>query len=63
MRTPEQAKWDFVQQWLSKAEQDLRAAAVILRGEFQDYDIGGFWGRPLPRGGAVRVFREAGSTV
>jgi HEPN domain-containing protein len=42
MRTPEQAKWDFVQQWLNKAHQDLRAAQVILAGDFEDYGNVGF---------------------
>jgi HEPN domain-containing protein len=42
MRTPEQAKWDFVQQWLSKAQQDLRGAEVILAGDFEDYGNVGF---------------------
>ena len=42
MRTPEQAKWDFVQQWLSKAQQDLRAGEVILTGDFEDYANVGF---------------------
>ena len=30
MRTPEQVKWDFVQQWLDKARKDLAAAEVLL---------------------------------
>lgn len=42
MRTPEQAIWDFVQQWLSKARQDLRAAQVILTGDFEEYGNVGF---------------------
>jgi len=31
MRTPEQVKWDFVQQWLDKARKDLAAAEVLLK--------------------------------
>ena len=42
MRTPEQVKWDFVQQWLGKAQQDLRAAKVLLSGELEDFDPVGF---------------------
>ncbi len=42
MRTREQAKWDFVQQWLNKAQQDLRAGEVILTGDFEDYANVGF---------------------
>ena len=42
MRTPEQAIWDFVQQWLSKAQQDLRGAEVILADDFEDYGNVGF---------------------
>lgn len=42
MRTPEQVKWDFVQQWLGKAQQDLRAATVLLSGELEDFDPVGF---------------------
>jgi HEPN domain-containing protein len=43
MRTPEQVKWDFVQQWIGKAQKDLRAAEILLRGEdLGDYDSVGF---------------------
>ncbi len=42
MRTPEQVKWDFVQQWLGKAQKDLRAARVLLSGELEDFDPVGF---------------------
>ena len=37
MRTPEQVQWDFVQQWLAKARQDLRVAEVLLRGDPFDH--------------------------
>ena len=30
MRTPEQVKWDFVQQWLDKARKDLATAEILL---------------------------------
>lgn len=42
MRTPEQVKWDFIQQWLGKARNDLRAAEVLLRQDTEDYDVVGF---------------------
>lgn len=43
MRTPEQVKWDFVQQWIGKAQKDLRAGEILLRGEdLGDYDSVGF---------------------
>lgn len=42
MRTPEQVKWDFVQQWLDKARKDLAASEVLLKEEFEDYENVGF---------------------
>jgi len=42
MRTPEQVKWDFVQQWLAKARQDFRVAEVLLNGDFEDFENVGF---------------------
>ena len=42
MRTPEQVKWDFVQQWLDKARKDLATAEILLREEFEDYENAGF---------------------
>ena len=42
MRTPEQVKWDFVQQWLDKASRDLAAAEVLLNCAFDDYENVGF---------------------
>lgn len=42
MRTPEQVKWDFVQQWLDKARKDLAAAEVLLKEGFGDYENVGF---------------------
>ena len=38
MRSPEQVKWDFVQQWLDKARKDLAVGEVLLKGNFEDYD-------------------------
>lgn len=42
MRTPEQVKWDFVQQWLDKARKDLATGEIILREDFEDYENSGF---------------------
>jgi HEPN domain-containing protein len=42
MRTPEQVKWDFVQQWLDKARKDLAAGGVLIKEEFEDYETVGF---------------------
>jgi HEPN domain-containing protein len=42
MRTPEQVKWDFVQQWLDRAHRDLRAASILLGSDFEDYENVGF---------------------
>jgi hypothetical protein len=33
MRTPEQVKWDFEQQWLNRARKDLAACEVLLKGK------------------------------
>ena len=37
MRNREQVIWDFVEQWLKKAESDLKAAKVLLDAEMDDY--------------------------
>ena len=42
MRSPEQVTWDFVQQWLSKAQKDLQAASVLLTADLDDYENVGF---------------------
>jgi HEPN domain-containing protein len=42
MRTPDQGRWDFVQQWLDRAHRDLRVAAILLRDDVQDYENAGF---------------------
>jgi HEPN domain-containing protein len=42
MRTHEQVKWDFVQQWLDKARKDLAAGEVLLKGAIEDYENVGF---------------------
>ena len=42
MRTPEQVKWDFVQQWLNRARKDLAACEVLLKGSLEDYENVGF---------------------
>jgi len=42
MRTPEQVKLDFVQQWLGKANQDLSVAQLLLRDQFEGFEAVGF---------------------
>jgi HEPN domain-containing protein len=42
MRTPEQVKWDFVQQWLNRAHKDLVAGEVLLKETFEDFENVGF---------------------
>ena len=42
MRSPEQVCWDFVQQWINKAEQDLAAARVLLESGLEHYENVGF---------------------
>jgi HEPN domain-containing protein len=42
MRTPEQAKWDFIQQWLEKANADLNAVGSLLAGQYENYEVAGF---------------------
>ena len=42
MRTSEQVKWDFVQQWLNRACKDLAAGELLLKGAFEDYENVGF---------------------
>ena len=36
MRTPEQVRWDFVQQWLDRARRDFRAAAILRKDRAKD---------------------------
>lgn len=42
MRSPEQVKWDFVQDWLRKADSDLKAARLLAAQEFLDYEAAAF---------------------
>jgi HEPN domain-containing protein len=37
MRSREEVIWDFVQQWLNKAEADLAAAEILVASEMRDY--------------------------
>lgn len=37
MRTREQIIWDFVQDWLKKAAQDLEAAELLIKEDWDDY--------------------------
>ncbi len=41
-RTREQVIWDFVQDWMRKAEGDLRAAEHLLALEQEDYFTAAF---------------------
>ena len=43
MRSREQVIWDFVQNWLKKAEEDLEAARVLVREQLSSYDSTGFF--------------------
>jgi len=42
MRSPEQVNWDFVQEWLAKAEEDLLVARELMERERISYDPVGF---------------------
>lgn len=42
MRSPEQVRWDFVQDWLRRAEDDRLAAKALLRQKFNDYGVSAF---------------------
>ena len=42
MRSNEQVIWDFVQQWLDKAEQDLQATRILFESDIDDYENVGF---------------------
>ena len=42
MRSPEQVQWDFVQQWLDKAESDLKVTEILLESDLESFDSIGF---------------------
>jgi len=42
MRAPEQARWDLVQEWLKKADKDLRIAQWLLEPPVEDFENTGF---------------------
>src|ERR1039457_6880230 len=42
MRTPEQVRRDFVQQWLGKANQDLSVAQLLLKDQVEGFEAVGF---------------------
>ena len=42
LRTREQVVWDFVQEWMHKAESDLRAAEHLLNLDQEDYFTSAF---------------------
>lgn len=37
MRSHEQVIWDFVEQWLKKAESDLKSARILQDADVDDY--------------------------
>ncbi|MFQ5896767.1 MAG: HEPN domain-containing protein [Candidatus Methylomirabilia bacterium] len=41
-RTPEQVRWDWVRLWLAKAEEDVLAGDLILKGSMPSYETVGF---------------------
>ncbi|MFH1566849.1 MAG: HEPN domain-containing protein [Gemmatimonadota bacterium] len=42
MRSPEQVRWDFVRDWLRKADSDLQASRVLADSEILDYGVAAF---------------------
>jgi HEPN domain-containing protein len=42
MRTPDQVRWDFLQDWLRKADGDIEAARILVREELDDYEVAAF---------------------
>lgn len=42
MRSPEQVQWDFVQQWLNKAENDLQTTDILLKSDIENFESIGF---------------------
>jgi len=48
VRTPEQVVWDFVQQWLDRAEKDLKAGGVLLESGIEDFENVGFHAQQSP---------------
>lgn len=42
MRSREQVIWDFVQQWIGKAEEDLEAARILKQSKLKDYSTCAF---------------------
>lgn len=42
MRTPDQVRWDFVQEWLRKAGGDMQAARLLGDSDILDYGVAAF---------------------
>jgi HEPN domain-containing protein len=42
MRTADQVRWDFVQEWLRKAESDTAALRILMGEDLEDYEIAAF---------------------
>ena len=45
MRTADQVRWDFVQEWLRKAENDTVALRILVGEDLEDYEVGAFHGQ------------------
>jgi HEPN domain-containing protein len=42
MRTPDQVRWDFVQDWLRKANSDIQATRILAEEDLDDYEVATF---------------------
>ena len=42
MRTADQVRWDFVQEWLRKAESDIAAVRILVAEDLDDYEVAAF---------------------
>ena len=39
MRTADQVRWDFFQEWLRKAESDFVALRILVGEDLEDYEV------------------------
>jgi hypothetical protein len=39
MRTADQVRWDFVQEWLRKAESDTATLRILVGEDLEDYEV------------------------
>jgi hypothetical protein len=42
MKSPDEVKKEFVQEWLAKAEEDFKVAILLLRDEHQFFNTAAF---------------------